>query len=157
MLYTIKLLVFTCFSFFSGSVLLSISLYLAKKEPDNIIYYYLVMLSAFPLSVVWVFGVPGIDTLFIFNHSRVLVLCLFLPVFFRDISSGKPFFDHASSGSGLVDRLIFLFIILKILLYFRDLNFSSSIRSTIHIIVDVWIPYYVVSRHLKIKSLCVFR
>jgi len=182
----IKILIFTLFSFSSGSALFSfltknwffirfcllycvifavaliignqylmfvmyaaISLYLAKKEPDNIIYYYLVMLSAFPISIVWVIGVPGIDTLIVLNHSRVLILCLFLPVFFRDISSGKSFFDNVGSTTGLIDRLIFMFIILKIILYFRDFNFSSSIRSTIHILIDVWIPYYVISRHLK--------
>jgi len=103
----------------------SVCIYVSKKQPENILYYYVVLLSAFPIAVEWLISLPGISTLFIANHSRVLVLFLFLPIFIRKISSEGKMFDSSSSYTGKI------------------------VRDGMHRIIDIWIPYFVISRSIK--------
>ncbi|ODS23126.1 hypothetical protein AB835_10415 [Candidatus Endobugula sertula] len=126
-----------------------LSVYILKTELDNAIYFYLVLLPVFPLAVSWSIGLPGIDVLIILNHNRVLLLCLFGPLFLRLLGRGIPVIDPAKSYSGVADRLILFYIFIECFTHFRDDNSLVAARNSILVFIDIWLPYFVISRSIK--------
>lgn len=145
--YTVGLVIGNIFIVFI--LYIAVSLYVIKKEPNNILYYYIVMLSTFPVNADWVFGVPGINYLFVFNHARILIFLFFLTYFFKIVSSQRSLFDPVSTHSGLIDRAVFLYMLWEMLLHFRDYSATIAIRLSLHLFVDIWLPYFVISRTLR--------
>jgi len=127
----------------------SFCIYVSKKQPENILYYYVVLLSAFPISVTLLLSLPGVNNLFFLNHYRVLVLALLLPAFVKALLSEERMFASPSSYTGIMDRLLFAYLFFEIILSSRDSNLTSTLRGAAHIVVDAWIPYFVISRSIK--------
>jgi hypothetical protein len=126
-----------------------ISIYVMKKECVNTLYFYIVLLPAFPLSISLSLGLPGIDTLVVFNHHRILILVMLMPLFFKVLSDGGSLLDPLKTYSGLIDRLLLLYIFLEWVSLFRDYELLVACRRSLFLVVDVWLAYFVVSRTVR--------
>jgi hypothetical protein len=126
-----------------------LSMHVLRSQVDNVCHYYVLFLPLFPITVEWNIGLPGIDTLMVLNHNRVLILCLFVPFFLRILLSEKKLLDSMSSYTGVVDRLILLHLLIESVIRFRDESVLVAARQSLLLIVDIWLPYIVVSRTVK--------
>lgn len=130
-------------------ILAVLGVFLVKTEPENSLLYYFALLPVFPINVNWLFSAPGIDTLFDLNHARILILCFLAPICVKHIASEKSIVDPLSTYSGVVDRLLIIFILFTSYSFFRDANLLVACRLTLQLWIDVWIPYFAISRSLK--------
>lgn len=123
--------------------------YLVRSEPENFLIYFVALLPVFPVEVNWIVSAPGIDVLIDLNHIRILSLFILLPIAFKILSVERSIVDPLHSHSGVVDRLVLVYIFFEMLTFFRDLNVLVAGRYCLQIIIDIWIPYFVVSRSLR--------
>jgi|GEM_PF-4509033 len=148
------LLIFS-FSLVTGNKFLAFILYgilcflVIKNQAENAIHHYIIFLPVFPLIIEWAISLPGIDTVFTINHNRVLIFCLFGPIFLRLLGQGVTLVDPARSYSGVVDRLIIAYILIECFTNFRDFDVFIAARISLLLVVDVWLPYVVISRTVK--------
>jgi O-antigen ligase len=83
--------------------------------------------------------------LFKLSYPRLLSLVILLPAYFVLIRQKEtlPF------GRTITDKLLAAYIILLIILYFRDTTLTNALRQTFYLFIDIFLPYYVISRSLK--------
>ncbi len=127
----------------------ALCVYVTNTEPKNLIYFYIALLPVFPIDVELPLGLPGIDTLVVLNHYRVIVLAMLAPAIFKILAQGGRFFDPLKTYSGFIDRLVIVFIVLQAISLFRDYDLLVASRRSIFLFVDIWIPYFVISRSVK--------
>ncbi len=92
--------------------------------------------------------IPGfglVNYLFELSHPRLMILVLLLPTSIALASSKNvlPF------GRTTADKLLACYLLLVIVLYFRETTVTDSLRQALYIFIDVYLPYYVISRSLK--------
>jgi O-antigen ligase len=83
--------------------------------------------------------------LFALSYPRLLSLVILLPVYIVLVRQKQtvPF------GRILPDKLLTIYIILSIFLYFRDTTLTNALRQGFYQFTDILLPYYVISRSLK--------
>ena len=118
---------------------------MVPKTPEDRVFYFVLLLPALP-DLLFVVPFPGINYLFEISYPRMLVMCLLLPVYFS-IKHKKS--DYYRSFS-YIDYLVVFFCIITTVLDFR---IESSVtywgRMCFYKFIDIWVPYYVVSRVVK--------
>jgi hypothetical protein len=79
------------------------------------------------------------------SYPRLLSLVILLPTYFVLIRQKEtlPF------GRTIPDKLLINYIILLIILNFRDTTSTNALRQSFYQFTDVFLPYYVISRSLK--------
>ena len=92
--------------------------------------------------------IPGlglINYFFDLNHIRLLALCVLLPAFFalRKRADTLPF------GRTWPDKLLAADLLLTSLLLLRETTLTDTLRQTLYMFIEVFLPYYVASRALK--------
>ena len=131
-------------------ILVSILIYARKFEPKPLSLFLFTMF-ALPLGIVHIPGFGIINSLFAVSHLRVLSLIILLPVFL----SLRRQSETSSFGSLWPDRALIAYIILDILLFFirgnsyAEPTLTSTMREVFYRFLDIFLPYYVISRSLK--------
>ncbi len=131
----------------------------AGRKDSNPIALYLLLLHAIPPLDVEI-PMIGINTLFAINMYRLLALCILFPMALRLRRQEK---ERLTNGSSLIwiDGLLVAFGLMQILIFVRPdtpdastLHDSATniIRRTALFILDTYLPYYVVSRFCRTKS-----
>jgi len=119
-------------------------LFTRAKEPNPVALFFL-LLFVVPAAG---FDIPGmglVNLLFNLTHQRLLVLVILLPAYITIVQRKKtlPF------GQILPDKLIFFYLLLIIILSLRDTTFTHFFRFIFYQFIDIFLPYYVISRLLK--------
>lgn len=145
--------VVTSVTFLSGHVaivaitIVLISWYFIPKQPIEKVKHYFVLLPIVPLFVYDVPGPLGINLLLDLTYARWLTLVILAPVFVffikQSLKGRRKFLD------GPVDYLVFLYVLLLCVLSFRDTTITSGFRESFNDIVNIFIPYYVISRCIQ--------
>lgn len=106
------------------------------------------LLLAVPAIPVNIPGVGGIGYFFEISHIRVLCLLLLLPEVFEVRSKKQGF------GSHPVDLCVAAYLVgpALVLLFFYDTTVTDWIRVTFLTFVDVWLPYWAVSRVFQTRE-----
>jgi hypothetical protein len=83
--------------------------------------------------------------LFDLSNPRLLSLVILLPAYFVLVRQKEavPF------GRTTPDKLLTIYILLSIILYFRDTTLTNALRQSFYLFTNVLLPYYVISRSLK--------
>lgn len=117
----------------------------AKRRESNLPALYFFILFALPAAT---FTIPGwglINFLFELSHARMLALLILLPAFFSLIrKSGTLPFGRAGS-----DKALATYLLLTVILYLRDTTLTDTLRQTFYLFIDVFLPFFVISRSLK--------
>jgi len=121
-------------------------LVVAPKAPNGRLSTYFFLLPALPILENEVPGFAGVRYFFDISYPRLLVLCILLPLAvstFRErrLESRTSFFPS--------DKYLFGYVGLALLLAFRDPSITNSLRSCFYIILEILIPYYVISRQTR--------
>lgn len=124
-----------------ASVVLTIA---SQREANRLSLYFLLLFLAPPASV----EIPGfglINYLFELNHVRLLTLCLLLPAYLS--LKSRP--GVVAFGRLLPDKLIAAYLLLVVVMSFRDTEITSVMRLAFSLTIDIFLPYYVASRALS--------
>jgi len=117
---------------------------LGPREAEQRIVYYILLMCALPNLSSAIPGFAGINYIFHLNYSRILIFVFLLPLLFfgkNDPLSPRKF------GTGS-DWLLILFLSLESILLFRDNTTTNAMRESFLLFVDVFTPYYVISRYI---------
>lgn len=126
---------------FSILVLVGATVMLPTKSPERV-YLYLLLICILPLKQLEIPGVAGIRYLFELDYARLMVIALLLPLFIFGQHNPKPF-------KLVTDKYVIGFIVLVSILEFRDNSITNAIRSSFLLFLDIYLPYYLISRHIK--------
>ena len=127
--------------FFFGALFVS-CYFMVPKTAQSKMYVYILLLGSLPMMHTIVPGLGVLNYLFKIDYARFLSIFLLLPAFFLLKSRAKKF--RLSSNS--IDKYVFLFIALVSVLDFRDETITNGLRFLFLNFLDLFLPYYVVSR-----------
>jgi hypothetical protein len=144
----------TSAAFLSGHIIIfiiaviCIKIFLIPKKLSEQIKYYFVLLPAIPLFVYEVSGPLGINLVLELNYARLLSLVIIVPAFIAIIRKNGGF--NKNFLNSLLDKLIFVYVLLLCVLSFRNTTITSGFRESFHLIfLNIFLPYYVISRSIQ--------
>ncbi len=113
------------------------------EPPETKVFYFVALMPVLPLEA-YNIPFPGLNYLWELSFIRILVLGLFFPLFVIYVSR-----DLRDGGFFRLSDLFFLcFIVLTAVMSLRMGNVISALRAMFSTLVDVGIPYFVISRFL---------
>lgn len=119
-------------------------LFTRPHEPNPVASYFF-LLFVIPTSATQISGLGLVNYLFELSHQRLLALVILLPTFI--ILAGRR--DSLPFGRTLPDKLLAAYLALIIILYLREATLTYTLRQGFYQFIDIFLPYYVISRLLK--------
>lgn len=124
------------------AILLLIYANLRETNPPALFFF---ILFALPVSHIPISGMGLINIFFNLSHARILELLILLPAFFVLIRrSGTLTF-----GRTWPDVVLAVYLLLTTILYLRETTVTDTLRQAFYLFIDVFLPYFVISRSLK--------
>lgn len=115
------------------------------NSPKSRVIYYLVLFCTVSAWAVIIPGFLGLNYLFKLDYPLLLILVILVFPFFK--FNAKPKLFSLSS-----DRYVVLLVLLMTYLSFRDNTFTNALRESFLFFLRIFIPYYMLSRHLADNS-----
>ena len=119
-------------------------IYASRREANPPALYFFI-LFVLPEATIQIPGMGLINFFFELTHARVLALLILLPAYLflrRQI-------DTPSFGRTAPDKALAAYLLLTAILYFREESVTNSMRQVFYLFIDVFLPYFVISRSLK--------
>ena len=141
----LTVLAFISHSFWLYAALAAIVLTIARRRERNPLALFFILLFLIPSASAEIPGFGLINYLFELSHVRLLALLILLPAFFalHNRAVTLPF------GRIWPDKLLALYLVLSALLQLRETTLTDTLRQSLYLFIDVFLPYYVASRTLK--------
>ncbi|MDX1366003.1 O-antigen ligase family protein [Pseudomonas sp.] len=141
----LSVLAFISHSFWLYVVVTAIVLTIAQRRERNPLALFFILLFLIPPAPMQIPGFGLINYFFALDHVRLLALLILLPAFFtlRRRAGTLAF------GRTWPDKLLVLYLLLSALLHLRETTLTDTLRQTLYLFTDVFLPYYVASRALK--------
>ena len=141
----LSVLAFISHSFWLYVVVTAIVLTIAQRRERNPLALFFILLFLIPPAPMQIPGFGLINYFFALDHVRLLALVVLLPAFFtlRKRAGTLAF------GRTWPDKLLALYLLLSALLHLRETTLTDTLRQTLYLFTDVFLPYYVASRALK--------
>ena len=141
----LTVLAFISHSFWLYAALAAIVLTIARRRERNPLALFFILLFLIPPASAEIPGFGLINYLFELSHVRLLALLILLPAFFalHNRAVTLPF------GRIWPDKLLALYLVLSALLQLRETTLTDTLRQSLYLFIDVFLPYYVASRTLK--------
>ena len=139
------LALFLAHSYWVYALLVAVYAVVATRRESHLLGLYFLLLFVAPPSRVEVPGLGLVNHLFVLDQYRLLALALLLP-------AALALLQRSSSlklGRSPVDWMVLGFFALTSLLHFREANLTSGLRNIVTNGIDVFLPYYVVSRSIR--------
>ena len=143
--FALTLLAFLTHSFWLYAAAASACLLLTRRREHAPLALFLLLLFVMPSAPVQVPGLGLINYLLKLDHPRLLALVILLPAFFT--LRRQP--GVVRFGRLWPDRLLLAYLLLLALLYLRETTLTDSLRQSLYLLIDVFLPYYVASRGLR--------
>lgn len=117
----------------------------ANRRESNPPALFFILLFLLPNATIEIPGLGVINYFFALSHTRVLALFILLPAFFSLKRQG----NNTSFGRTGPDKAFIAYLLLSAALFFREDSVTNSIRQIFYLFIDVFLPYFVISRSLK--------
>lgn len=131
--------------------------YGVKRDTNPAALYMFLLLAMVPIGKdLPTFGV--VNQIFMLDHLRLLSLVVLIPVALRLARSSDSSDAHgqpagaADRGRRQADMLILLYAALQIVLLMSHESITATLRRVVLIGIDVWLPYYVLSRSCRTRE-----
>lgn len=143
--FAMTLIAFLAYSFWVYIAILTLLLIYAKRHESKPLSLFFFTLFVLPVATIPIPGMGLINYFFLLSHARILALLILLPAFLslRRQSDTTPF------GRTQSDRVLAAFLLLTVLLGLRETSLTDVMRQAFYMFVDVFLPYYVISRSLR--------
>jgi len=132
-------------SFWIYTVIAILLLIYANRRESNPPALFFFLLFVLPVATVDIPGIGPINYLFELSHQRILALFVLFPVYL----SLKRQSDIIPFGRTGADKALFAYLLLTAILCLRDTSLTNSLRQAFYLVIDVFLPYFVISRSLK--------
>lgn len=143
--FSITLAAFLAHSFWVYTFIAIPLLIYANRRETNPPALFFFILFALPMATIPIPGMGLINYFFELSHARILALFILLPAFFILIRrTGTLAFGQTGP-----DKVLAAYILLTALLYLRETSVTDTLRGTFYLFIDVFLPYFVISRSLK--------
>ncbi|HSA99733.1 MAG TPA: O-antigen ligase family protein [Anaerolineales bacterium] len=124
------------------AILLLIYANLRETNPPALFFF---IVFALPVATVAIPGMGLINYFFELSHARILELLILLPAFFVLIRQrGTLAFGRTGP-----DIVLAVYLLLTTILYLRETTVTDTLRQAFYLFIDVFLPYFVISRSLK--------
>ncbi|GAO34670.1 ligase [Sulfuricella sp. T08] len=143
--FSITLAAFLAHSFWVYTLIATLLLIYANRRETNPPALYFFILFALPAATIPIPGMGLINYFFDLSHARILALFILLPVFFALIRRTGTL----SFGRTGPDKVLAAYLLLTALLYLRETSVTDTLRQTFYLFIDVFLPYFIISRSLK--------
>jgi O-antigen ligase len=141
----LTLTAFLAHNFWVYTLFTILILIFANFRENNPTALFFFILFTLPNAVLPIPGMGLINVFFHLSHTRILELFILLPAFFVLIRrSGTLAF-----GRTWPDILLAAYILLTVVLYLRETSVTDTFRQAFYMFIDVFLPYFVISRSLK--------
>lgn len=128
---------------FAGVAFIVLSI--ARRHERNPLALFLFLLFLAPPVPVTIPGFGLITYFFLLDYIRLLAFCILLPALLQ--LRKQP--DRQRFGRTWPDKLLCAYVLLTALLYLRQTTITDSMRQSLYLFTDIFLPYYVASRTLK--------
>ncbi|MBU1424366.1 MAG: O-antigen ligase family protein [Gammaproteobacteria bacterium] len=142
---TLTLAAFLTQNFWLYALVATLLLLYSNKRETNPTALYFFILFVIPEIAAPLSGLGLINNLFDLTNPRLLALVILLPAF---LSLQKQS-DTLSFARTASDKALIAYLFLVAVLYLREDNLTNVLRKEFYLFIDVFLPYYVVSRALK--------
>ncbi len=150
--FALTLLAFLAHSFLVYSLISMLLLAYAVRHDYNPPALFFSLMFILPVAIVQIPGLGLVNYIFEISHLRILALAILLPAFFSQQRDS----DNLSFGRSAPDKAIIGYLALTIMLMLiREPSMTNTFRQIFYIFIDIFLPYFVISRALK--SLQAFR
>lgn len=141
----LTLVAFLAHSFWVYGLIAGLLLMHAAGRESNLVALYFIALMVLPPTEIQIPGFGLINYFFALSHQRLLALVLLLPAFLR-LQHRE---DVIPFGRLAADKLIAGFMLLVLVLALRHTTVTDMMRSGLYLFIDVFLPYFVISRSLR--------
>ena len=117
----------------------------AKRNESNLTALFFFILFALPAAYFTIPGVGLINFLIELSHARMLELLILLPAFFSLIRQS----DTQHFGRAGPDKVLLAYLLFTATLFLRELTITDTFRQIFYLFIDVFLPFFVISRSLK--------
>jgi len=120
----------------------------ARRDSNPAALYMFLLLAAPPLQEdVPTFGL--VNTLFYFDHLRLLSLVILLPLAFRQKPAGV---DQDRRRFSAVDMCVVAYIVLQVVLLAPYQSPTATLRNALLLGIDIALPFFVISRFVRDRA-----
>ena len=117
----------------------------ANRRETNSPALFFFILFAVPVAFAKIPGFGLINFFFDLSHARILALFILLPAYYSLIRQNSTL----SFGRTGPDKLLLAYLFLTAALNLRDSSITDTLRQIFYLFMDVFLPYFVISRSLK--------
>lgn len=128
------------------TIFIFLCLFVFPRAAKNPIPLYFLILAALPFISNYFRAFGLVNQLFQLTHPRILVLFLLLPTIFSQ-RSGALY--KGSLVRNPVDFFVLGYCVLVAVLEYRQATLTQALRGNFLVMVDVYLPYYIVSRCVR--------
>ncbi len=148
--YILTIIAFIAHSFWVYAIFTIILLIKERKRESNIPALFFFLLFVLPMATVQISGLGLMSHIFDLTHARLLELFILLPAYLKLRKQGSvlPF------GKTWTDVFFAAYLILDVAFTLRGNNwapgsFTNTLREAFVRFIDIFLPYYVISRSLR--------
>jgi O-antigen ligase len=138
-------LAFLSFNFWVFSALTFLFVAIKRLREHNPIAFYIVILFAVPPISQNIPGFGLISYLINIDYLKIVSLAILLPIAIQLMSSKGTL----KLGAVKTDTFLIVFVLVNVGLQFRDTTATDALRQSVVILIQNFLPYYVISRSLK--------
>ncbi len=130
------------------------AIYFIGRKDSNPASLYIFLLMAVPPLTKMMPGLGILDNFFYVDQFRMLAFVILIPAALKLYNKKGTLFEERKKTEGwrLPDFLLCSYVILQIALYFPYVSFPTSLKSAIATVLEILLPYYVISRISTTKS-----
>ncbi len=144
--FALTLLAFFSNNFWLYALICVPLLIYAKRQESNIPSLFFFIMFVLPVAYVTVPGMGLVNFIFDLSHLRILALVILLPAFLalrRDSGAHK-------FGRYWPDKALAAYLLLILIQHgLRESSFTDNMRQAFYMFIDIFLPYFVISRSLK--------
>ena len=125
-------------------VAISLLIYANRRESNPVAMFFS-LLFVLPVASIQIPGMGLVNFIFDLSHARILELLILIPALFVLRRQG----GNLSFGRTRVDMALAAYLLLTVLLRLREPSFTDTLRFAFYQFIDVFMPYFIISRSLK--------
>lgn len=143
--FLLTLALFLSHNYWLYAFLLIAMVMAARRQESQVVGLYFVLLFAGSPVPIQVPGFGLINYVLVIDYYRLLTLTLFLPTALVLIKNRQS----VAYGKGPADYLVLAYFLLASGLAFRDTSITNGARGVFTHVIEILLPYYVVSRSIR--------
>lgn len=126
------------------AIAIPLLVYSNRRETNPAALFFFILFTL-PNASIEIPGMGVVNYFFALTHARVLALLIFLPALFFLIRQG----NNTPFGRTGPDKAFIAYFLLSAALFFREDNITNNLRQIFYLFIDIFLPYFVISRSLK--------